>query len=233
MNMDAKPSSTGSRLQLSSAVDRHARDELRPPVVLRGFSVGLVADEKHAAGCEHPPHLRKALRQIRPEVDGFKGRHRIKLRNRKRKRRNAALKHPAAPFRNCPGIQLSGFLHADRRVVDASCRSLRNSAQQLPQVRSAAAAAIQHPGVGSEMKKPEAPIRQHAVAEVHHGHHDSSSNPDRLPGVVKECPLISFPPVSPALPFLKHPGHSGVNILPCRPAFFGILSCGAEGSTDK
>ena len=38
----------------------------------------IIADKKNPIGLQYPPNLAKALRQIGPEIDGFKGCDRIK-----------------------------------------------------------------------------------------------------------------------------------------------------------
>ena len=61
------------RLQLGVLVDGHAADDFRPLLVPVRVAVAFITDEKGSSGLQHPSDLAKALWQIRPEVDGFKG----------------------------------------------------------------------------------------------------------------------------------------------------------------
>ena len=87
------------RLQLGVLVDGHAADDLRPLLVLVRIAVAFVADEKCPAGLQHPVNLPEALRQIGPEIDGFKGRYRIEPVACKDHIRHAALQNGAAAHR--------------------------------------------------------------------------------------------------------------------------------------
>ena len=77
------------RFQLCVFVDGHAADDFRPLLVPVRVAVALVADENGSAALQHPSDLAKALRQIRPEVDGFKSRDQIELLRFKRQLRHA------------------------------------------------------------------------------------------------------------------------------------------------
>ena len=70
-------------LQLHIAVDRHARDPLGPFLVLVRVAAGFVAEEKYPARLQHTEDLAEALRQIRPEINGLKGRDSVEPRGRK------------------------------------------------------------------------------------------------------------------------------------------------------
>src|SRR5699024_182352 len=150
------------------------------------IAAALVADEKCPAGLQHPVNLPEALRQIGPEIDGFKGRYRIEPVACKDHIRHAALQNGAAALRYGGLVDLFGFLHADERIVDALHDTLRAFFQKSLDVRSSAAAAVQHLGVQSKLQKAKSPPCHRTVPQVHHGDHDFPAKPHRLSGVLKK-----------------------------------------------
>ena len=88
-----------------------------PLLVLVRIAVAFVADEKCPAGLQNPVNLPEAPGQIRPEIDGFKGRHRVEPVVRKHHIRHAALQNGAAPLRDGGLVDLFRLLHADGRIV--------------------------------------------------------------------------------------------------------------------
>ena len=135
------------RLQLGILVDGHAADELRPFLVLVRIAVAFVADEKCPAGLQHPVNLPEALRQIGPEIDGFKGCDRIKPVLCEDNTLHTALPHHTAPLLNCSLVETLRFLHTDGRVVDALYDTSGAFFQKSLDVRPSAAAAVQHLGI--------------------------------------------------------------------------------------
>ena len=136
-----------TRLQFNVLVDGHAADDPRPPLVLVRIAIALVADKDCPAWLQRPPDLAEASGQIRPEIDGLKGRGGIEAAILKRHIRHAALQNGATPLLNCSSVELPGLLHADGRIVDALDDAMRAFFQQPFYVRPAAAAAIQNLGV--------------------------------------------------------------------------------------
>ena len=78
------------------------------------------------------------------------------------------------------------LFHADGGVVKPADSSVRAHFQQLFYVRPAAAAAVKHGGIlaGAHELKP--PVRQRAVADVHHQDHCFPAKPCRLARVFKK-----------------------------------------------
>ena len=163
-----------------------------PPMISVHFSslsvvaVAFVADEKCPAGLQHPVNLPEALRQIGPEIDGFKGRHRIEPVISKHHIRHAALQNGAAALRYGGLVDLFGFLHTDGGIVNALDNTLRAFFQKSLDVRPSAAAAVQHLGVQSKLQKAKPPPCHRAVTQIHHGDHDFPAKPHRLSGVLKK-----------------------------------------------
>ena len=172
--------------QLIAAVYGHTADDLRPLLILVRVATALVADEEGPVGLQHPADLPKALRQIRPEVDRFKGRDRIKPVICEDHIRHTALQDGAASLRDGGLVDLFGFLHTDGGIVNALDNTLRAFFQQSFHVRPAAAAAVQHLGVQRKLQKVKSPPCHRTVTQVHHGDHDFPAKPHRLSGVLKK-----------------------------------------------
>ena len=84
-------------------------------VILAGVTAALVADQKPPAQFQHAIDLPEALRQIRPEVDRFKGCDRIEPAVRKDDLLHTALPHHCSEAvlmpagYGCGGRKLRGF----------------------------------------------------------------------------------------------------------------------------
>ena len=172
--------------QLIAAVYGHTADDLRPLLILVRVATALVADEEGPVGLQHPADLPKALRQIRPEVDRFKGRDRIKPVICEDHIRHTALQDGTAPLRDGGLVDLFRLLHADGRIVDALHDTLRAFFQQPFHVRTTTAAAVQHLGIRRSIQKLKPPARHRAVTQIHHGDHELPAEAHRFAGVFKE-----------------------------------------------
>ena len=131
-------------------------------------------------------NLPEASGQVRPEIDGFKGRHRIEPVVRKHHIRHAALQDDTAALRDGGLVDLFRLLHADWRIVDALDDALRTFFQQPFHVRTAAAAAVQYLGVRRGIQKPKPPPGHGAVPDIHHGDHNFPAKAHGLAGIFKE-----------------------------------------------
>lgn len=94
-------------------------------VILAGVTAALVADQKPPAQFQHAIDLPEALRQIRPEIDRFKGCDRIEPAVRKDDLLHTALPRHTAVIADRFSIELLGFLHADGRVIQTFDNALR------------------------------------------------------------------------------------------------------------
>ena len=111
--------------QLIAAVYGHTADNLRPLLILVRVATALVADEEGPVGFQHPADLPKALGQIGPEIDGLKGRDRIKPVICEDHIRHTALQNGTATLRDGGVVDLFRLFHADGRIIDALHDALR------------------------------------------------------------------------------------------------------------
>ena len=133
----------------------------------------------------------EAPRQIRPEIDGFKGRDRVKPVIRKHHIRHAALQDGTAALRDGGLVDLFGFLYADGWIVDALHDTLWAFFKQPSDIRPAAAA-VQYCGIRRKLQKPKPPPRHRTVTQIHHGDHELPTKANRLAGVFKERHIKSY-----------------------------------------
>ena len=146
----------------------------------------MFADEKCPAGLQHPVNLPETPGQVRPEIDGLKGCNGVKPVVRKHHIRHTALQNGAATLRDGGLVDLFRLLHADGRIVDALDDPLRAFFQQPPDIRTAAAAAVQPLGVRRSIQKLKPPPGHGAVPDIHHGDHNFPAKAHGLAGVFKE-----------------------------------------------
>ena len=149
-------------------------------------TIRAFADEKCRTGLQHSIDLPEASGQIRPEIDGFKGRDRIKPILRKNDMLHAALPHHTAPLLNCGSVEASSLLHADGRIIDALDDAPRAFFQKSLDVRPSAAAAVQHLGVRRGIQKLKPPPGHGTVPDIHHSDHELPAKAYGLAGVFKE-----------------------------------------------
>ena len=132
-----------------------------------------------------PVNLPEALRQIGPEIDGFKGRYRIEPVACKDHIRHAALQNGAAAHRYGGLVDLLDF---STLTGNSQCPSRYPPGiffRSLLMFAPPAAAAVQHLGVRSKLQKLKSPPCHRTVPQVHHGDHDFPAKPHRLSGVLK------------------------------------------------
>ena len=88
------------RFQFGVLIDCHAGDDFSPFLVFIRIAVAFVADKKYPSGLQHTPNLSKALRQILPEIDGFKRCDRIETVISKNHIRHTAMQNFTVPLGN-------------------------------------------------------------------------------------------------------------------------------------
>ena len=161
--------------QLSILVDGHAINDFCPFFVFVRVAVDFIADEEGAARLQNPPNLPEAFCKVRPEIDGFKRCDCIEPIAGKNDALHAALPDDTAIPLNRLCIETAGFFDADSRVIHALYDAARTPFQQPFDIRSAAAAAVQHLCVRRKMQKVKPPQRHGGVGKVHHGDHQPAA----------------------------------------------------------
>ena len=97
------------------------------------------------------------------------------------------MQHNAAVDTYRSPVDLVGLGYAYWRIVYSLHKAVWAKLEQLLYVCSAAAAAVKHIGIVIQFQVFKPPVRQRAVANVHHGDHYSSTKPGGLARIIKEC----------------------------------------------
>ncbi len=187
--MDLDPAEAGllqQPLQLGGGVDPHAGDLFCPRLVPGRVAAAFVADEKRAAGAQHAADLAEAFWQVRPEIDRLKRRDGVEPVRGKDQLVHAPLPYGAAAVRDGAAIDAPRRRDAHVRNINALDDALRAFFQQRPDVRPAAAAAVEDLCVRRKQQEPQAPARQRAVADVHHADHELAAQPGRAAGIFQK-----------------------------------------------
>lgn len=187
--MDLDPAEAGllqQPLQLGGGVDPHAGDLFCPRLVPGRVAAAFVADEKRAAGAQHAADLAEAFWQVRPEIDRLKRRDGVEPVRGKDQLVHAPLPYGAAAVRDGAAVDAPRRRDAHVRNINALDDALRAFFQQRPDVRPAAAAAVEDLCVRRKQQEPQAPARQRAVADVHHADHELAAQPGRAAGIFQK-----------------------------------------------
>ena len=173
-------------LQLHITIDGHAADFLRPLVSPARVPAALIADEECSAGLQHTSDLPEASENIGPEINRLKGGNDIEPIGGENNAVHAALPDDAAPCVDCRLVYVPRRVHADRGIVDALDNALGTLFQHPLDVCTAAAAAVQNPGIRGGGQKLQPPTCQGMMANVHHADHHPPADPLRLTGIFKK-----------------------------------------------
>ena len=130
--------------------------------------------------------LAEALKQIRPEVDRLKCGDQIKLVRREDEIRDVPLQNDAAAIQNGVLVDLFRLFDADGRIVDAFDLAVWALFEHRPDVRAFTAAAVQDACVLCDLGKLQSPIRERAMADVHHREHQLPAKALGLAGIFKK-----------------------------------------------
>lgn len=187
MDLDpAEASLLQQPLQLGGGVDPHAGDLFCPRLVPGRVAAAFVADEKRAAGAQHAADLAEAFWQVRPEIDCLKRRDGVEPVRGKDQLVHAPLPYSAAAVRDGAAVDAPRRRDAHVRNINAFDDALRAFFQERPDVRPAAAAAVEDLCVRRKQQEPQAPARQRTVADVHHADHELAAQPGRAAGIFQK-----------------------------------------------
>ena len=124
--------------------------------------------------------------QVRPEVHRFKGGDHVEPVLGENDLLYAPLPYHAAAVVDGLLVQLPCLRNADGGVIDSLHDALRAFFQQLLDVRTAAAAAVQNLSVCGKRQESHSPPRQRPMTQIHHGNHDLPAEANRLAGILKK-----------------------------------------------
>ena len=134
----------------------------------------------------------ETLQKVRPEVNCLKCGDQIKLVRREDEIGNVPLQNDAAAIQNGVLVDLFRLFDADGRIVDAFDLAVWALFEHRPDVRASTAAAVQHARILRNLRKLQAPVRERAVADVHHCEHQLPAKALGLAGIFKKRHIFSF-----------------------------------------